>query len=131
MRQRRRIELFSNFDCEIHYHLGKANVVADALRRKEKVKPKRVRALSMTIQSSIKEKLLAAQSKEVHFLGHVVNNNSIHVDPGKIEAMKNWKAPKTPSEIRSFLGLAGYYRRFIANYSKIFKPPTSLNQKYE
>ncbi|GJT90574.1 putative reverse transcriptase domain-containing protein [Tanacetum coccineum] len=47
------------------------------------------------------------EDHEVHFLGHVVNNNDIHVDPSKIEAMKNWKAPKTPSEIRSFLGLAG------------------------
>ncbi|GKC83230.1 putative reverse transcriptase domain-containing protein [Tanacetum coccineum] len=48
--------------------------------------------------------------------------------------MKNWKAPKTPSEIQSFLGLAGYYRHFIANFSKIVKPFTSLtqkNQKYE
>ncbi|GKE95380.1 hypothetical protein Tco_1580235 [Tanacetum coccineum] len=48
--------------------------------------------------------------------------------------MKNWKAPKTPSEIQSFLGLAGYYRRFIMNFSKIVKPLTSLtqkNQKYE
>ncbi|GJS41639.1 putative reverse transcriptase domain-containing protein [Tanacetum coccineum] len=47
----------------------------------------------------------------------------------KIEAVKNWKAPMTPSEIRSFLGLAGYYRRFIANFSKIAKPFTSLTQK--
>ncbi|GJU74699.1 putative reverse transcriptase domain-containing protein [Tanacetum coccineum] len=47
----------------------------------------------------------------------------------KIEAVKNWKAPTTPSEIRSFLGLAGYYRRFIANFSKIAKPLTSLTQK--
>ncbi|GKA22370.1 putative reverse transcriptase domain-containing protein [Tanacetum coccineum] len=64
----------------------------------------------------------------------MVNSNDIHVDPSKIEAMKNWKAPKTPSEIRSFLGLAGYYRRFIVNFSKIVKPFTSLtqkNQKYE
>ncbi|GKE61542.1 putative reverse transcriptase domain-containing protein, partial [Tanacetum coccineum] len=60
MRQRRWIELFSDYDCEIHYHPGKANVVADVLSRKERVKPKRVRALSMAIQSGIKEKLLAA-----------------------------------------------------------------------
>nr|GEW93908.1 putative reverse transcriptase domain-containing protein [Tanacetum cinerariifolium] len=59
-----------------------------------------------------KEKLFAKFSKyefwpkEVHFLRHVVNNNGIHVDPSKIEAVKNWKAPKSPSEIRSFLGLA-------------------------
>ncbi|GJW25965.1 putative reverse transcriptase domain-containing protein [Tanacetum coccineum] len=53
----------------------------------------------------------------------------IHVDPSKIEAVKNWKPPKTPTEIRSFLGLTGYYRRFIANFSKIAKPPIPLTQK--
>ncbi|GKB43764.1 putative reverse transcriptase domain-containing protein [Tanacetum coccineum] len=67
--------------------------------------------------------------KEVHFLGHVVNQSGIHMDPGKIEAVKNWKAPTTSSKIRSFLGLAGYYCRFIANFSKIAKPLTSLTQK--
>ncbi|GJT42524.1 putative reverse transcriptase domain-containing protein [Tanacetum coccineum] len=81
------------------------------------------------------EKLYAKFSKcefwlqEVHFLGHVVNQNGIHVDPSKIEAVKNWKTPTTPSEIRSFLGLAGYYRWFIANFSKIVKPLTTLTQK--
>ncbi|GJZ30733.1 putative reverse transcriptase domain-containing protein [Tanacetum coccineum] len=60
---------------------------------------------------------------------HVSNENGIHMDLSKIEAVKNWKAPTTPSEIRSFLGLAGYYRRFIANFSKIAKPLTSLTQK--
>ncbi|GKD99446.1 putative reverse transcriptase domain-containing protein [Tanacetum coccineum] len=50
-------------------------------------------------------------------------------DPSKIEAVKNWKVPKTPSEIRSFLRLAGYYRRFIANFSKVAKPVTLLTQK--
>ncbi|GJR45008.1 putative nucleotidyltransferase, ribonuclease H [Tanacetum coccineum] len=69
------------------------------------------------------------EHEEVHFLGHVVNQSGIHVDPSKIEAVKNWKAPTTPSEIRSFLGLVGYYRRFIANFSKIAKPLTSLTQK--
>ncbi|GKC05901.1 putative reverse transcriptase domain-containing protein [Tanacetum coccineum] len=67
--------------------------------------------------------------QEVHFLGHVVNQSSIHLDPSKNEAVKNWKAPTTPSKIRSFLGLASYYRHFIANFSKIAKPLTSLNQK--
>ncbi|GJY60872.1 hypothetical protein Tco_0461529 [Tanacetum coccineum] len=57
MRQRRWIELFSDYDCEIRYHPGKANVVADALSRKERVKPKRVRAMNMILQSSIKDNL--------------------------------------------------------------------------
>ncbi|GJS07103.1 reverse transcriptase domain-containing protein [Tanacetum coccineum] len=91
--------------------------------------------LRLVLELLRKEKLYAKFSKcefwlqEVHFLGHVVNQNGIHVDPSKIEAVKNWKAPTTPSEIRSFLGLAGYYRRFIANFSKIAKPLTSLTQK--
>nr|GEU44430.1 hypothetical protein [Tanacetum cinerariifolium] len=82
-----------------------------------------------------KEKLFKKFSKcefwlqEVCFLRHVVNSDRIHVDPSKIEAVKNWKPPKTPIEIRSFLGLAGYYRRFITNFSKIAKPLTLLTQK--
>ncbi|GJS37024.1 hypothetical protein Tco_0535406 [Tanacetum coccineum] len=82
-----------------------------------------------------KEKLFGKFSKcefwlqEVHFLRHVVNNEAIHVDPSKIEAIKNWKPPKTPTEIRSFLGLIGNYRRFITNFSKIEKPLTLLTQK--
>nr|GEV55958.1 reverse transcriptase domain-containing protein [Tanacetum cinerariifolium] len=67
--------------------------------------------------------------QEVHFLDHVVNQSAIHVDPSKIKAVKNWKAPTTPFEIRLFLGLASYYRRFIVNLSKIAKPLTSLTQK--
>ncbi|GKA90951.1 putative reverse transcriptase domain-containing protein [Tanacetum coccineum] len=54
---------------------------------------------------------------------------SIHVDPAKIEAVKNWASPTTPSEIHQFLGLAGYYRRFIKGFSKIAKPMTELTQK--
>ncbi|GKC80008.1 putative reverse transcriptase domain-containing protein [Tanacetum coccineum] len=63
MRQRRWIELFSDYDCEIRYHPRKENVVADALSRKERVKPRGVRAMSMTIQSSVKDKILAAQGE--------------------------------------------------------------------
>ncbi|GJZ54600.1 putative reverse transcriptase domain-containing protein [Tanacetum coccineum] len=82
-----------------------------------------------------KEKLYAKLSKcefwlkEVQFLGHVVNRDGIHVDPSKVESVKNWKTPESSTEIRSFLGLAGYYRRFIENFSKIAKPLTLLTQK--
>ncbi|GJZ01081.1 putative nucleotidyltransferase, ribonuclease H [Tanacetum coccineum] len=82
-----------------------------------------------------KEKLFRKFSKcevwlqEVRFLGHVVNSEGIHVDPSKVEAIKNWKPPKTPIEIRSFLGLVGNFRRFITNFSKISKPLTLLTQK--
>ncbi|GJV17491.1 putative reverse transcriptase domain-containing protein [Tanacetum coccineum] len=73
--------------------------------------------------------LIYSKTPEEHFLGHVINGNGIHVDPSKIEAVKNWKDPRTPSEVRSFLGLAGYYRRFIENFSKIAKSLTILTQK--
>ncbi|GJS53273.1 putative reverse transcriptase domain-containing protein [Tanacetum coccineum] len=65
----------------------------------------------------------------VKFLGHVIDSSGIHVDPTKIEAVKNWASPTTPSEIRQFLGLAGYYRRFIEGFSKIAKPMMELTQK--
>ncbi|GKE72430.1 putative reverse transcriptase domain-containing protein, partial [Tanacetum coccineum] len=67
--------------------------------------------------------------REVQFLGHVINGDGIHVDTSKIESVKNWEAPRTPSEVRSFLGLEGYYLRFIENFSKIAKPLTILTQK--
>ncbi|GJX15508.1 putative reverse transcriptase domain-containing protein [Tanacetum coccineum] len=66
---------------------------------------------------------------EVLFLRHVINRDGIHVDPSKIEAVTNWEAPRTPSKVCSFLGLAGYYRRFIENFSKIAKSLTILTQK--
>ncbi|GKD71600.1 hypothetical protein Tco_1325690 [Tanacetum coccineum] len=63
MRQRRWIKFFSDYECEIHYHPGKANVVADALSKKEKVKPRRVPAMAVTILSRVKRMILAAQSE--------------------------------------------------------------------
>ncbi|GJX93122.1 putative reverse transcriptase domain-containing protein [Tanacetum coccineum] len=82
-----------------------------------------------------KEKLYAKFSKyefwipKVQFLRHVIDSQGIHVDPAKIESIKDWESPKTPTEIRQFLGLAGYYRRFIEGFLKIAKSMTKLTQK--
>ncbi|XP_070006050.1 uncharacterized protein [Nicotiana sylvestris] len=67
--------------------------------------------------------------KSVTFLGHVVSSERIQVDPQKIAAVKDWPRPMTPTEIRSFLGLAGYYRRFVEGFSTLASPLTKLTQK--
>ncbi|WVZ80626.1 hypothetical protein U9M48_028085 [Paspalum notatum var. saurae] len=67
--------------------------------------------------------------KEVAFLGHILSAKGVAVDPSKVEDVLNWKQPQTMTEIQSFLGLAGYYRRFIKDFSKIAKPMTALTQK--
>jgi hypothetical protein len=67
--------------------------------------------------------------EEVAFLGHVLFAKAVVVDPTKIKAVKEWEQPHNVSEIRSFLGLAGYYCRFIENFSKIARPMTNLLKK--
>ncbi|GKC48575.1 putative reverse transcriptase domain-containing protein, partial [Tanacetum coccineum] len=75
--------------------------------------------LKLILKLLNEEELYAKFSKcefwlsKVQFLGHMIDSEGIHVDPAKIEAIKDWASPKTPTEIRQFLGLAGYYRRFI------------------
>nr|GEX65569.1 putative reverse transcriptase domain-containing protein [Tanacetum cinerariifolium] len=66
---------------------------------------------------------------KVQFLSHVIDSQGIHVDPAKIDSIKYWASPKTPTKIRQFLGLASYYRRFIKGFSKIAKSMTKLTQK--
>ncbi|GJR33864.1 putative reverse transcriptase domain-containing protein [Tanacetum coccineum] len=75
------------------------------------------------------DQLQGSNIPKVQFLDHVMDSQGIHVDPAKIESINDWASPKTPMEIRQFLGLAGYYRRFIEGFSKIAKSMTKLTQK--
>ena len=63
------------------------------------------------------------------FLGHVISAEGVSVDPQKIEAVVNWKPPKNVSEVRSFFGLAGYYRKFVERFSRIAAPLAKLTRK--
>lgn len=91
--------------------------------------------LKLTLELLKDEKLYAKFLKcefwiqEVQFLDHVFSVKGIHVDTAKIELIKNWAAAKTPTEVWQFLGLAGYYRRFIENFSKIALSLTTLTLK--
>nr|GEV48981.1 putative reverse transcriptase domain-containing protein [Tanacetum cinerariifolium] len=93
--------------------------------------------LKLILELLKKEELYAKFSKcefwipNVQFLGHVIDSKGIHMDPIKIESIKDWASPKTPTKIRQFLRLAGYYRRFIEGFSKIAKSMTKLTQKNE
>ena len=91
--------------------------------------------LRIVLQTLRERQLYAKLSKcqfwldRVAFLGHVISVEGVSVDPKKIEAVVNWKPPKNVSEVRSFLGFAGYYRKFVKGFSKIAAPLTKLTRK--
>nr|GEV57971.1 putative reverse transcriptase domain-containing protein [Tanacetum cinerariifolium] len=91
--------------------------------------------LKLILELLKNEELYAKFSKcefwipKVQFLDHMIDNKGIHVHPAKIESIKDWASPKTPMKIRQFLGLVGYYRKFIEGFSKIAKLLTKLTQK--
>ncbi|XP_071901093.1 uncharacterized protein [Coffea arabica] len=100
-----------------------------------KTREEHVKHLEIVLQILREQKLYAKFSKcefwldEISFLGHKVSKEGIAVDPAKVEAVMNWQQPESPTEVRSFLGLAGYYRRFIKDFSKIAGPMTELTKK--
>jgi hypothetical protein len=89
----------------------------------------------MVLQVLREQQLFAKLSKcsffqnQIHYLGHIISEEGIKVDPEKIEAIKGWKTPKNVTKFRSLMGLAGYYRRFIAIFSRISHLITSLQRK--
>src|SRR5215216_717700 len=91
--------------------------------------------LRLILEKLREHKLYAKFSKcefwleEVGFLGHVMTKDGVAVEPAKVSAVTEWESPKNVKEVRSFLGLAGYYRRFIENFSKVAKPMTELLKK--
>nr|GEY40568.1 putative reverse transcriptase domain-containing protein [Tanacetum cinerariifolium] len=94
--------------------------------------------LKVILELFKKEELYAKFSKckfwipKVQFLGHVIDSQGIHVDPAKIKSVKDWASPKSPTKIRQFFGLVGYYRRFIEGFLKIAKPMvTQKKVKFE
>ena len=89
----------------------------------------------MVLQTLREHKLFSKFSKcefwlkKIQFLGHIISDEGIRVDPSKIQDIVNWKRPTTVTEIRSFLSLTGYYRRFVQDFSRIAGPLSRLTQK--
>nr|GEY96362.1 putative reverse transcriptase domain-containing protein [Tanacetum cinerariifolium]GEZ19910.1 putative reverse transcriptase domain-containing protein [Tanacetum cinerariifolium] len=119
--QRRWIELFSDYDYEIHYHPRKANVVADALIRKERVKPRRVRAMSMTIQSSVKDNILEARIEASNVenalveMLHGLDQQVVRKEDGNLSFMD-----------RIWVSLVGSVRTLIMDEAHASKYPVHL-----
>ena len=91
--------------------------------------------LRIVLQTLREHRLYAKLSKcqfwleSVAFLGHIISAEGVSVDPQKVEAILNWQPPTSVTEIRSFMGLARYYRKFVEGFSKIATPLTRLTRK--
>ncbi|XP_027922704.1 uncharacterized protein LOC114180589 [Vigna unguiculata] len=141
MDQLHRSSVFSKIDLRLGYHqiLVKADDVQMTAFRSRyghyETQKEHAEHLRLVLGVLRVKQLYAKLSKcefcmdEVQFLGHVISAQGIVVDLAKVEAMVKWESPKSATEIRSFVGLAGYYRRFIEGFSKIVAPLIQLTQK--
>jgi len=119
-----------------HAYLDRFVVVfIDDILIYSKSKEEHAEHLKIVLQVLKEKKLYAKLSKcefwlnEVSFLGHIISGSGIVVDPSKVDAVSQWETPKSVTEVKSFLGLAGYYRRFIEGFSKLALPLTQLTCK--
>jgi len=100
-----------------------------------KTKEEHAEHLRIILQTLRQEKLYAKLSKMTFlarpfsFLGHIISGDGISVDSAKVEAVRDWPIPKSIKEVRSFFGLAGYYRRFVQNFSRVSELLTKLTKK--
>ncbi|WVZ76697.1 hypothetical protein U9M48_024650 [Paspalum notatum var. saurae] len=119
----------------IEYHDKFVVVFIDDILIYSKTEKEHEEHLRLVLQKLREHKLYAKLSKcefwldQMPFLGHIVSKGGIMVDPSKISSVMDWKVPEVVKEVRGFLGLAGYYRRFIESFSRIAKPMTSLLEK--
>jgi hypothetical protein len=110
-------------------------VILDDILIYSKLGEEHEKHLSMVLQVLREHQLYAKLSKcsfnwkKIHYLGHIISEEGIEVDPEKIEAIGGWSTPKNVTDIRSFMGHASYYRRFIEGFSKIVHPINSLQKK--
>jgi hypothetical protein len=118
------------------YYLDKFVIVfLDDILVYSKIEEEHEQHLRMVLQVLREHKLYAKLSKcsfyqrQIHYLGHIISKKGIVVDPEKVEAIREWSTPRNVAEVRSFMGLAGYYRKFIAGFSRIAYPITSLQRK--
>ncbi|GJT31936.1 putative reverse transcriptase domain-containing protein [Tanacetum coccineum] len=124
----------SKIDLRSRYRSVESSLEKD-IPKKPSNKEEHEEHLKLILELLKKEELYAKFSKcefwipKVQFLGHVIDSKGVHVDPAKTESIKDWASPKSETENRQFLGLVGYYRRFIEGFSKMAKPMTKLTQK--
>ncbi|XP_019258618.1 PREDICTED: uncharacterized protein LOC109236841 [Nicotiana attenuata] len=128
-------QCYSKIELRSGYHqlkVKEVNILKTAFRTRETDHAEHLRIVLQTLQD---HKLYAKFSKcefwlkSVAFLGHVISGEGVKVDLQKIEVVKNWPRPTSVSDIRSFLGLSGYYWRFIEGFSSISSPLTRITQK--
>ncbi|GKB52836.1 putative reverse transcriptase domain-containing protein [Tanacetum coccineum] len=131
MRQRRWIELLSDYDCEIRYHLGKGNVVADAFSRKEREKPIRVRALVMTVYPDLSERILKAQTKAIKEDNHESHKSKYSIHPGSDKMYQDLKKlywwPNMKADIATYVSKCLTCAKVKAEHQK----PSGLLQQPE